>query len=87
MAVGKPIIACVNGEGARLVCEADAGLAVAAEDGPGLAAAILRLYHEPADELNRLGSNAQRYYQANFDQDKLADQLIGHLNSVMKGTK
>jgi glycosyltransferase involved in cell wall biosynthesis len=87
MAVGKPIIACVNGEGARLVCEADAGLAVAAEDGPGLAAAILRLYHEPDDELNRLGSNAQRYYQANFDQDKLADQLIGHLNSVMKGTK
>jgi glycosyltransferase involved in cell wall biosynthesis len=87
MAVGKPIIACLNGEGARLVCEADAGLAVAAEDGQGLAAAIVRLFHTPVDELKRLGSNAQSYYRTNFDQDKLADQLLGHLNSVVKGTK
>ena len=32
-------------------------------------------------------SQPEDYYQANFEQDKLADQLIGHLNSVMKGTK
>jgi glycosyltransferase involved in cell wall biosynthesis len=85
MAVGKPIIACLNGEGARLVKEADAGLAVAAEDGAGLAAAILDLYYRPIGELETFGSNAKNYYHRNFHHDILVEQLVGHLKSVSKG--
>jgi len=50
MAVGKPILACLNGEGARIVREANAGLAVPAEDAVALADGILRLYRMSAEE-------------------------------------
>jgi glycosyltransferase involved in cell wall biosynthesis len=87
MAVGKPIIACLNGEGARLIRDADAGVTVAAEDGAGLAEAVLRLYQKSPEELKRLGSNGQQYYQRNFDRDMLVEQLHAHLKSVSKGSK
>ncbi len=87
MAVGRPIIACLNGEGARLIREADAGVTVAAEDGFGLAQAILQLYKKTPDERNRLGLNGQRYYQRNFDRDTLIEQLLSHLKSVSRGSK
>ena len=79
MAVGKPIIACLNGEGARLIRDSDAGVTVAAEDGGGLAEAVLRLYRKPPEELKRLGSNGQQYYQRNFDRDMLVELLHAHL--------
>ena len=69
MAVGQPIIACMNGEGAQLVTEAQAGLSVSAEDGDGLAQAILALYRMSLQERNRMGTNAQAYYRDNFNHE------------------
>jgi glycosyltransferase involved in cell wall biosynthesis len=85
MAVGRPIIACLNGEGARLIREADAGLAVPAEDAAELAKAILTLSQAPLDRLERFGVNAKNYYQEHFDQDKIVDKLFAHLNTVSQG--
>lgn len=84
MAVGRPIIASMNGEGARLVQEADAGISVPAEDGMALADAILTLHSMPAVDRARLGENGRRYYRQHFDHEQLVDELIGHLNKVMK---
>ena len=84
MAVGRPIIASMNGEGARLVQEADAGISVPAEDGAALADAILTLYLMPAADRGRLGKNSSRFYQQHFDHEQLVDDLIGYLNEVMK---
>jgi glycosyltransferase involved in cell wall biosynthesis len=84
MAVGRPIIASMNGEGARLVQEADAGISVPAEDGIALADAILKLHSMPAVDRARLGENGRRYYRQHFDHEQLVDELIGHLNKVMK---
>lgn len=87
MAAGRPIIACLNGEGARLVAEAKAGVSVHAEDPRGLADAILQLYGLTPDELEKMGDNGRKYYREHFDHDRLVEQLIGHLQSVSENRK
>lgn len=81
MAVGRPIVACLNGEGARLVSEANAGLAVPAQDAKGLAGAVLKLYEMPPEDRAALGANARRYFKIHFDHMQLTDQLIKHLDA------
>jgi glycosyltransferase involved in cell wall biosynthesis len=83
MAVGRPIIACLNGEGARLVGEADAGIAVAAGNERGLAEAVLQLYAMPREQRERLGENGRRYFLEHFEHDKLAGELIRHLECAI----
>lgn len=85
LAVGRPIIACMNGEGARLVLEAQAGLAAPAEDGTGLANAILKMYNMTPTERNALAANARAYYCSHFDHEKLVSDLIDHLKDVVEG--
>lgn len=87
MAVGRPIIAAMNGEGARIVQEAEAGISVPAEDSAALAAAILKLYAMPAADRDRLGENGQHYYRQHFDHEQLVDELICHLTKMIKGKK
>lgn len=82
MAAGRPIIACLPGEGARLVTEAEAGLGVRAEDGEALAAAVLQLYRMPESEREEMGRKGRTYFHAHFDHEKLVDQLIVQLKEV-----
>ena len=82
MATGRPILACLNGEGARLVTEAKAGLAIPAEDSAALADAVLRLYRMTAEERDKMGQNGRTYYREHFDHDRLMDELIDHLHGL-----
>jgi glycosyltransferase involved in cell wall biosynthesis len=82
MASGRPILACLNGEGARIVVEAGAGLAVPADDARGLADAVLKLRDMPIDERVAMGVNGRRYFKEHFDQSRLVDDLIGHFRSL-----
>lgn len=84
MAAGRPILACLNGEGARLVAEAQAGLSVPAQDAKALAAAVLQLYQMPVGDRAQLGANGRRYFKAHFDHDKLVDELMAHLREMSK---
>jgi glycosyltransferase involved in cell wall biosynthesis len=84
MAVGRPVIACMNGEGARLVAEAQVGLTASAEDADGLAKIIIELYQMSPDERNQLGANGQAYYRAHFDHEMLVSKLIEQLGNVMR---
>jgi glycosyltransferase involved in cell wall biosynthesis len=87
LAAGKPIIACLNGEGARLVVEAGAGLATPAEDAKALAETILQLYSLTPVERKNMGENGRQYFQKHFNHDHLVDQLIGYLQSVSQSDK
>lgn len=87
MATGKPIIACLNGEGARLVTEAQAGLATPAGDAKALAHTIIRLYDLPPSEREKMGDQGKLYYQEFFNHDRLVDQLIGHFDDVATARK
>lgn len=82
LAAGRPILACLNGEGANLVAEAGAGLTVPAEDGCALAEKVLQLYHMPLQEREAMGMRGRLYYEQHFAHDMLVDQLIEHLRSV-----
>ncbi len=82
MAAGRPIIASLRGEGARLVKAARAGLATPAEDAVALAEAVLQLYKMSPTEREEMGRNGQAYYRAHFNHDRLLDQLIEHFASV-----
>jgi glycosyltransferase involved in cell wall biosynthesis len=82
LAAGRPILACLNGEGANLVTEAAAGLAVPAEDAQALAEAVLRLYRMPKQELDAMGERGRSYCARHFSHDELVDQLIEHLQSA-----
>lgn len=84
LAAGRPIIACLNGEGARLVAQAEAGLTVAAQDGKALAAAVLQLYHMSPQERAAMGGNGARFHENHFSHAMLVDRLIGALRSCLK---
>jgi glycosyltransferase involved in cell wall biosynthesis len=79
LAAGRPILACLNGEGARLVIEAQAGLSVPAQDAIGLAEAVMQLYQMPHEAREHMGIQGRNYYKKYFDHDKLVDELIAHL--------
>jgi glycosyltransferase involved in cell wall biosynthesis len=82
MASGRPIIAALNGEGARLIRESGAGLAVPAEDAQALAQTILRLRDMPVAEREAMGKAGHAYYDAHFREDMLVDRLLAHLDQV-----
>ncbi|WP_446810858.1 glycosyltransferase family 4 protein [Methylomonas sp. 2BW1-5-20] len=84
MAVGRPIIACLNGEGARLVLEAEAGLSAPAEDSKALAAVILELYRKTPEEQKRLGENGRQYFLKHFNHEELVDELIEHFKELIR---
>lgn len=87
LAAGRPILACLNGEGANLVTRAGAGLAVPAENGRALADAVLQLYRMPSREREAMGARGRLYYAQHFAHDMLIDQLIGHLQSACEQKK
>lgn len=84
LAAGRPILTCLNGEGARIVQEANAGIAVEAENVNLLADAILKMYKMPAAELTVMGLQGRDYCRQHFAHSKLVNELSMHLQSVIK---
>jgi glycosyltransferase involved in cell wall biosynthesis len=87
LAVGKPIIACLNGEGASITSKSRAGIVCRAEDPEGLAASIIRLYNMTKKERDLLGRNGRNYFNKYFNQDILTFFLIRHLKTLIKRKK
>lgn len=79
LAAGRPIVAAVNGEGARIIAEANAGVTSPAENGEALAGAVMRLKLMPEGERNLFGKNGRNYFLQHFESSRLTDQLMVHL--------
>lgn len=75
LACGKPVIAALNGEGAKIVSDANVGVSCPAENPDKLAAAVLTLYEMPVAERQALGKNARAYFEANYEREMLLDRL------------
>jgi len=84
LAAGRPIIACLPGEGAKLVVEARAGVAVKAEDGKALAEAVLGLYKMSESARDEMGRHGRAYFYQHYDHERLVDQLIDELRGVVE---
>ena len=82
LAAGRPIVAALDGEGARVIAEAEAGLCVPSGRAEALAGAIRELCATPLAELDTLGANGKRYFERNFEPQKLVDELIVHLQDT-----
>ena len=75
LAAGRPVIACLDGEGARVIDEAGAGISCPAEDADALAGAVRSLHSMTAAQLEQMGRNGQLYYQQHFEPGMLAARL------------
>src|SRR5690606_14993966 len=80
LAAGRPIVAALNGEGARIVREAGAGLTCEAEDAAKLAACVRKLYGMSAEERRKLGEAGRRYFLENFEMSRQARRLVAILD-------
>ncbi len=75
MACSRPLIACLDGEAAEAVRISGGGLAGPAEDVDGLVAMVLKMYGLSAAEREEMGRKGRAYFEANFEREKLLDQL------------
>jgi glycosyltransferase involved in cell wall biosynthesis len=73
LACGKPIIAALDGEGARVIAESGGGMAVPSGDADRLAEAVLRLYKMERQDLERMGRLSREYSVKNFERNRLLD--------------
>tara|TARA_R110000850_G_scaffold277144_3_gene424181 strand:- start:146117 stop:147355 length:1239 start_codon:yes stop_codon:yes gene_type:complete len=83
LSAGKPIVASVNGESARIIREAQAGFVCAAEDWSSLASGILGISQLNAEEYKFLSDNAVEYFNLHFDPAKRVKELIDHFEFVV----
>jgi len=78
---GKPIIASLNGEGARIIEVSGSGLTCAAEDSIALANCVIKLYESSESERALMGISAKKYYDEHFEINKQAKKLVEILES------
>lgn len=84
LAAARPIIASLDGEGARVIEEASAGLTCPAQDAQALAGAVLQLRALPHDERVRMGQLGRAYYERSFEPGALADRLSRLLEDLVR---
>jgi colanic acid biosynthesis glycosyl transferase WcaI len=72
---GIPLLGMLDGEGAAVIREAQAGLTCEAEDGPSLAQAVLALAALPTAERMQMGLNGRKYAQIEFGRTQLMDRM------------
>lgn len=75
LAAGRPLIASLDGEGARVIKEAGAGFACPAEDAGALAMTVLKLHVASPQERRRMGEAGRGYYEQHFEPTLLAKRL------------
>ena len=82
MACGKPIIASLDGEGARIVSEAKAGVVSPACNPKALEAAIRDMLGKTEIERKQLGRNSLQYFQQHYASDMLYNRLAQWLQEA-----
>jgi glycosyltransferase involved in cell wall biosynthesis len=76
LAAGRPIVAALDGEGARVVVDARAGVAVPSGDPAALAKAVLHMASLPADVLEAMGRRGRSYYDTHFEPELLSRRML-----------
>jgi len=86
LASGKPVIASLDGEGARVVQEAGAGLTGPAGDPEALADNVLAMYHLSKSPRRAMGLRGRGYFEKHFEREMLLDRLEALMQEV-KGAR
>jgi colanic acid biosynthesis glycosyl transferase WcaI len=72
---GIPLLGMLDGEGAAVIRDAQAGLTCEAGDSAGLAQAVLALAAMPTTERKQMGLNGRNYAHQEFGRTQLMDRL------------
>lgn len=80
MASSRPILTCLNGEGANVVNEAKCGWNVKAGDAKGLADLVIKLSQMDKYILKEKGENGLKYYNEHFEKTKCLLKLEKIIN-------
>jgi colanic acid biosynthesis glycosyl transferase WcaI len=83
MAVGKPIIMGVSGDASNLVSRADCGVFFEPEKSAALAEAVKGLMLLDPSDIQRLGENAERFYDENLSVKVGIDSFVQVFNEVV----
>lgn len=87
LAAARPVVAALDGEGARVVDAAGAGITCPAEDAAALALAITRLQTLSGKERKAMGERGRLYYEQHYDGPRLARALLGKLEAAVQHRK
>lgn len=82
LACAKPVIAGLEGEGARVIEEAGAGIACPAEDPGALSAAALAMYSMSETERETMGLRGRDYFEKHFERTMLLERLEEWMKEV-----
>jgi glycosyltransferase involved in cell wall biosynthesis len=83
LSAGKPIIASLGGEGAKIVKDAKSGLVCLPEDPEALAICIKNLAAMHKEELIEFGRNGKKYFDEHFESKMLTRGLISQLSELI----
>jgi len=72
---GVPLLGMLDGEGAQVIADANAGLVCPAGDSAGLAAAVRKMAAMGAEQRQQLGANGRAFAQREFGRTLLMDRL------------
>lgn len=84
LAAGKPVLAALRGEGARVVAEAGAGLACSPADAAALAGAVRQLHALSETERQGMGDAGRAYHDAHYAPAVLTPRLVAHLQQAVE---
>lgn len=84
MACGKPILAAIGGEGARVLQESGAGIATTPGDARSLANAALTLYRSSSQDRAEIGLRGLEYYRSHFERTMIIDRVEALLYSAVE---
>lgn len=84
---GIPVLGMLDGEGAAVIRDAQAGLTCAAGDSAGLANAALALAAMTAEDRRQLGLNGRKYAEQEFGRAELMDRLEALLHEAVNNGK
>jgi glycosyltransferase involved in cell wall biosynthesis len=75
LACGKPIITSLDGEGSKIIEDANAGFTSPSEDCEGLVVNIKKFLILSNEEQKTLGQNGRAYFNIEFEREILVDRL------------
>jgi colanic acid biosynthesis glycosyl transferase WcaI len=85
LACAKPIIAALDGEGARVIKEAEAGVVCPSGDPEALREAVLALYSMSKKEREAMGLRGRDYFEKHFERTMLLDRLEKWMQELLEG--
>ena len=79
LACAKPILASLDGEGAKVVIESKSGFVAPSENAELFAENVIKMWNLSSKSRNEMSKNALQYFKNEFEREMLIDSLIAIL--------